>query len=220
MKTTTIALIVSLSPIAFGAAPLRAESIRLADGTMLEGKLGAPASVIVKTADGEQRVPFNLLPAEVQKLYWAGANGRNGSANGPVADEELDALANEVSLETWTQIAAIGSFRDKPERRGAGGLVVVKAFNAIEENWASVYSPKDTVGAAHDWSAQVARARGMLARGPQFMQKRWLELFVRAGEAVARRDSNEFGATLREMKRSSVATHPGLGNEKNFFTAK
>ena len=25
-----------------------------------------------------------------------------------MADEELDALANEVSLEAWTQIAAIG----------------------------------------------------------------------------------------------------------------
>ena len=192
MKTNSIALIVSLSSFAFGAAVLRAEPIRLGDGSVLEGTLGAPASVVVKTADGEQRVPFNLLAPELQKLYWPKADGAVAGAlvNGPVADEELDGLANEVSLEAWTQIAAIGSFRDKPERRGAGGLVVAKAFNAIEENWVSVYSPKDTVGAAGNWNDQVARARSLLVRAPQFMQKRWLELFIRAGSR-GRRDSNE-----------------------------
>lgn len=222
MKLLHIALIVPLSSLAFGAAVLRAEAIRLADGSVLEGTLGAPASVIVKTADGEQRVSFNLLAPELQKLYWPKTDGAGAAQtlNGVVTDEELDALANEVSLETWTQVAAIGSFRDKPERRGAGGLVVAKAFNAIEENWVSIYSPKDTVGAAGNWNTEVARAKVLLARAPQFMQKRWLELFIRAGDAVARRDSNEFAAALKELKRSSVAGQPGTANGKNFFTAK
>jgi hypothetical protein len=83
-----------------------------------------------------------------------------------------------------------------------------------------VYSPKDAVGAAGNWNEQVARARVLAARTPQFMQKRWLELFIRAGEAVARRDSNEFAVALRELKRSSVAGQPGPANGKNFFTAK
>ena len=48
------------------------------------------------------------------------------------------------------------------------------------------------------------------------MQRRWLELFIKAGEAVARRDSNEFAAAIRELKRSRVAAE----NSRNFFTAK
>jgi hypothetical protein len=85
---------------------------------------------------------------------------------------------------------------------------VTKAFNAIEENWVSVYSPKDTVGQAGNWDAQIARAKALQERAPQFLQKRWLAVFIKAGEAIARRDSNEFALLVRELKRSplSVAT--------------
>jgi hypothetical protein len=134
------------------------------------------------------------------------------------ADELLN-LANEVNLDTWEQVASIGSFRDRPEKRGTGGLVVTKAFNAIEENWVTVYSPKDPVGQAGNWDAQVARARQLQTPGTQFMQRRWLELFIKAGEAVSRRDSNEFASMVRELKRSPLTT-ASLETPRNFFTAK
>ncbi|MEA3212519.1 MAG: hypothetical protein QOE70_5576 [Chthoniobacter sp.] len=227
MKTNPTTLIVALSSIALGAATLRADSIKLADGTVVEGTLGAPATVIVKTATGDQRVPFALLPSELQRRYWNGPaamaaqpNAAQPELNGPVTDEEIEALANEVNLDVWTQIAAIGSFRDKPEKRGTGGLIVTKAFNALEENWVTVYSPKDSVGMARDWNAQVARAWLLEARPTQFMQKRWLDLFIKAGEAVSRKDSNEFALTLRELKRNTVTGQPGWASSRNFFTAK
>ena len=134
----------------------------------------------------------------------------------PVADEEIASLANDVNLEAWAHIASIGSFRDKPEKRGTGGLVVTKAFNAIEENWASVYSPKDVIGQAGDWSAALAKAKAMQARPVQFLQKRWLDSFVKAAEAVAARDSGEFAIHIRDLKRANLAGE----TTRNFFTAK
>jgi hypothetical protein len=69
-----------------------------------------------------------------------------------------------------------------------------------------------------DWNEQVGRAKELQNRTTQFMQRRWLELFIKAGEAVARRDSNEFAVCIRELKRSSLtaAAEP----TRNFFTAK
>jgi hypothetical protein len=64
--------------------------------------------------------------------------------------------------------------------------VVTKAFNALDENWVSVYSPKDAVGTAGNWNEQIARARALQERTTQFLQRRWLELFIRAGEAVGK----------------------------------
>ena len=208
-------LIVSLSSWLLAASlPARAEAIQLADGTVLNGQLGQPAQVVIKTAEGERTVPFGLLPAKLQKVYWAKADDQKNAA--ALTDEELASLANEVNLEAWTHVASIGSFRDKPEKRGTGGLVVTKAFNAIEENWASVYSPKDAVGQAGDWSVPLARAREMQARSVQFLQKRWLESFVKAAEAVAARDSGEFATHIRDLKRANLAGEP----TRNFFTAK
>ena len=217
MKSThllTTAMFLTLS-----ALNLRAEVFKLADGTSLDGTLAVPGEVTIKTSAGERKVAFALLPPEVQRRYLPSAEAPvapEAAAAGPVTDAEMEALANEVSLEAWTQASSIGSFRDKPEKRGAGGLVVMKAFNAIEENWVTIYSPKDAVGVVGNWQEQVARARELEARSPQFMQRRWLELFIKAGDAVARRDSNDFAAALRELKRSRVAAE----NSRNFFTAK
>jgi hypothetical protein len=202
----------------------QAETIRLADGTVLEGEPGVPTEVLISTASGEKKIAFALLPADVQQRYV-----QKTAAEAPVAapttvapapvGEELAALANDVNLETWFQVTAIGSFRDRPEKRGTGGLVVTKGFNALEENWVTVYTPKDDVGQAGNWATQVARARRLEASVSQFMQRRWLELFIKAGEAVSRRDSNEFAATLRELRRSPLTT-ASLGSPRNFFTAK
>ena len=221
MTSIDSTLIVSLSSWLLAASvPVRAEAIQLADGTVLNGELAPPAEVVVKTAAGERKVAFALLPLDLQKVYWAKAGEVKADAQtqtaGPVSDEELASLSNEVNLEAWAHVASIGSFRDKPEKRGSGGLVVTKAFNAIEENWASVYSPKDVVGQAGDWSGPLAKARAFQARPVQFLQKRWLDSFIKAAEAIAVRDSNEFAANVRELKRAKLAAE----TPRNFFTAK
>jgi hypothetical protein len=133
MKPINPSLVVSLLTVAFATFAARAESIRLADGTVLEGELGAPSEVSIKTAEGERRVAFSQLSAEAQKSVWAkwtlAGQGAEAAAAapqlaaalaGPAVEEALSALASEVNLETWEHIAAIGSFRDKPEKRGAG----------------------------------------------------------------------------------------------------
>ena len=201
MNTINSTLIVSLSSWLIAASlPARADAIQLNDGTVLNGQLAPPAEVVIKTAEGERKVAFSLLPVDLQKVYWAKAEEAKSdsqpSKTAPVADEEIASLASEVNLEAWAHVASIGSFRDKPEKRGTGGLVVTKAFNAIEENWASVYPAKDVTGQARDWSAPLAKARAMQARPIQFLQKRWLDSFVKAAEAVAARDSAEFASAL------------------------
>ena len=208
------ALIVLLSSC-FGA---HADVLRLTDGTVVTGQLAPPVEIVVKTPEGDRRVPFTLLPPDAQKLYWAPLEPAKveAAAGAPVSDDEIAALANAVNLETWMQVASIGSFRDRPEKRGVGGLVVTKAFNALEENWLSVYSPKDPIGQAQDWNDPLARARALTARPLQFLQKRWIESFIRAAEAVALRDSNEFATAVREMKKAKLAGEP----RPNFFTAK
>lgn len=221
MNTIKSTLIVSLSSWLLAASlPASAEAIQLTDGTVLDGQLGQPSEVIIKTVEGERIVPFGLLPAKLQKVYWAKADEAKNDArlnvSAAITDDEIANLANEVNLEAWTQVASIGSFRDKPEKRGTGGLVVTKAFNAIEENWASVYSPKDAVGQAGDWSVPLAKARELQARPIQFLQKRWLDSFVKAAEAVAARDSGEFATHMRDLKRANL----GGENARNFFTAK
>lgn len=221
MITINSNLIVSLSALVLtSVTAARAEVIRLADGTILEGELAPPTEVTVNTASGPRKVAFILLPRELQRAYWAKAGEATNDpapvAGAAVADEEIAALANEVNLEVWGQVTAIGSFRDKPEKRGTGGLVVTPAFNALEENWASVYSPKDTVGQSGNWDAQLTNARLLLTRPTQFVKKRWLESFIKAGEAVAARDSNGFATHVRELKRNGLAVE----NPRNFFTAK
>ena len=221
MKPINPTLIVSLSSwLLTATVPARAEAIPLADGTVLNGELAPPAEIVVKTAAGERKVAFALLPAEMQKVYWAKAGEVKTDTPPqtavPVSDEEIATLSNEVNLEAWAHVASIGSFRDKPEKRGTGGLVVTKAFNAIEENWASIYSPKDAVGQAGDWSGPLAKARAFQARPVQFLQKRWLDSFIKAAEAVAVRDSGEFAAQIRDLKRAKFAAE----TPRNFFTAK
>lgn len=225
MKTTQ--LMVGLFSLGTATA-LHADTFRLTDGTTVEGELDAPTEVTLKTATGERRVAFSLLPAEIQQRYWrksaeVAAVAAVGTAPmAPVVDTDLANLAAEVSLDTWSQVAGITSFRDKPERRGTGGLVVTKAFNALEENWATVYGTKSPVGTAGAWEGQLTRARAMQERTTQFVQRRWLELFIKAGEAVARRDSNEFATLIREMSRSPLAGVAIVAPEsgRNFFTAK
>ncbi len=221
MKSINSTLIVSLSSwFLVTSLPARADAIQLNDGTVLDGQLAPPAEVVIKTADGERKVAFALLPVDLQKVYWAKAQEAKSDVQTtktmPVADEEIASLANEVNLEAWAHVASIGSFRDKAEKRGTGGLVVTKAFNAIEENWASVYSPKDAVGLAGDWGSSLAKAKAMQARPVQFLQKRWLDSFVKAAEAIAERESGEFAIHVRDLKRANLAGEP----TRNFFTAK
>ena len=214
-------LIVSLSSWLLAAAlPVCADTIPLADGTVLNGELAPPAEVVVKTASGERRVAFALLPVEMQTIYWAQAadlkNEAQPATGAPVSDEEIAGISNEVNLKAWSHVATISSFRDKPEKRDNHGLLVTKAFNAIDENWASVYSPKDAVGQTGNWSGPLAKARAMQARTVQAVQKRWLDTFIKAAEAVAARDSGEFSAQVRELKRTRIAAEI----PRNFFTAK
>ena len=221
MITVNSTLIVSLSALVLtSASAVRAEVIHLADGTIFEGELAPPTEVTINTASGPRKVAFALLPRELQRTYWAkvgeATNDPAPVAGASVTDEEIAGLANEVNLEVWGQVTAIGSFRDKPEKRGTGGLVVTQAFNAIEENWASVYSPKDVVGQSGNWDAQLTTARSLLTRPTQFVKKRWLESFIKAGEAVAARDSNGFATHVRELKRNGLPVE----NPRNFFTAK
>ncbi len=218
----TLHLIVGM--FSLGTVATQADVLRLTDGTVLEGELGEPSEVIVKTAAGEKRIAFSLLPPEVQQRYWRQAAEQAALANAAaivanVTATDLAALAEEVNLNTWEQVASISSFRDKPEKRGTGGLVIVKAFNALEANWNSVYSPKDPVGEEGNWDAQVTKARQLLSQTNVFIQRRWLESFIKAGEAVARRDSNEFAVMIRELKGNPLAT-ASLENSQNFFTAK
>lgn len=219
----TIVAMFSLGSIAgVNAAP-----VQLADGTTIEGQLGQPAEVIVHTANGERRVAFAALAPEVQRLYWqkpvetaaAPVKAAPVLASATTLDEDLAALANEVNLSTWEQIASMASFRDRAEKRGSGGLVVTKGANALSQTWVSVYSPKDPVGVAGNWDAQVTKARALQERSTQFIQKRWLDLFIQAGEAVAKRDSDEFAAAVREFKRWPLAV-AAIENSQNFFTAK
>ena len=221
MNTINSTLIVSLSSFIIATSvSANAEAIHLTDGTVLTGQLAPPSEIVVKTAEGDRKVAFHLLPEKLQKVYWAvTAEAKPGavtSSVGSVSDEEIANLAREVNLEAWLQVATIGSFRDKAEKRGTGGLVVTKAFNAIGENWASVYSEKDAVGQAGDWSASLAKARVLQTRPIQFLHKRWLDSFIKAAEAVAARDSAEFAAHIRDLKRASLAGEA----TRNFFTAK
>ncbi|MHA3774052.1 hypothetical protein ACXR0O_21195 [Verrucomicrobiota bacterium sgz303538] len=226
----TIHLIVGM--FSLGTVTTQADVLHLTDGTVLDGEIGVPTEVTVRTTVGEKRIPFSLLPADVQQRYWrksaeeaavakstVEAPAVSTSPASSITADDIIALANEVGLDTWGQVTAIGSFRDRPEKRGTGGLVVTKAFNALEENWVTVYSPKDPVGQAGNWDPQVAKARHFLAQTGQFMQRRWLENFIKAGEAVARRDSNEFALLVRELRRNPLTT-AFVENPRNFFTAK
>lgn len=122
--------------------------------------------------------------------------------SGTVTGEELAALANDVNLPAWTQLA------------------MGRDFTTIEEGWVAVYSPKDAVGAARDWKAQVKVARALAVRTSTAGQKRWLDLFIKAGEAVGRRDGMQFTAALRALESDSPAGRIALAANRNFFTAK
>ena len=123
-------------------------------------------------------------------------------AAAPVANEELSALANDVNLSAWVQVAA------SPD------------FATIEEGWVAVYSPKDAVGMARDWDLQLAQARSLATRATQPRQKRWLQLFIKAGEAVARKDSVRFIASVRSLGREIAAPGGTLAVNANFLGAK
>ena len=80
----------------------------------------------------------SVLAAEIDQVTEAQVELAVSRA---VTGEDLAALANEVNLPAWMQLA---SRRD---------------LTSIDEGWVTVYSPKDPVGAAHDWSEQVKTAR-------------------------------------------------------------
>jgi hypothetical protein len=202
MNTTYIkTMVVALSTMITAA---NADVIRLSDGTAYDGDLAEPATVLIRTASGEVEVPFAKLPPELQRRYWAPKQAQTMA--GPVTNDELAALAASVNLKTWAQVASIGSFRDRPEKRGTGGLIITKAFNAIEENWPGIYVEGHALSNTRHWQDALERAKNIMARQPQFLQKRWLETFISAAEAVNKRDSAEFAKQVRELRRSTVAS--------------
>jgi hypothetical protein len=194
-------MVVSLGML---AATGRADLIRLNDGTAYQGELAAPVSVTIKTADGDQVVPFAQLPPHLQAAYWKKGEAAAPIA-GPVQNDELAALSASVNLKTWSLVTAYGSFRDKPERRGTGGLVVTKAFNALEENWNGVYPAGHALAQTRHWQGALDRAKTLLARPNQYLQKRWLEAFIEAAAAVQRRDSAEFARNVRFLRQHPLA---------------
>ncbi len=121
---------------------------------------------------------------------------------GAVSNDELAALSNAVNLPAWIQLAA---GRD---------------FSTIDENWAAVYSPKDAVGAARDWSTQITEARSLVTRATQAEQKRWLGHFIKAGEAVARKNANQLAAVLRLLEADFLSDRTAMASNRKFFTAK
>jgi hypothetical protein len=199
--TTLVVLLGTLATVA------TAERIRLNDGTTYEGELGPPTTVTIQTATGTVQVPFASLAPETQRLYWQKNPEAAAAAAvaGPITNDDLAALSASVHLKTWSQITAFGSFRDKPEKRGAGGLIVTKAWNAIEENWAGVYAEGHALATAKHWQDAIARAKALLTRQPQYLQKRWLEMFIEAAEALNQRDSAEFAQKVRALKQSPLA---------------
>lgn len=201
MKTTKMSNAVVLLGVM--ALTAQADIIRLNDGTTYDGELGAPEVVNVQTASGPVKVRFAALPPELQKQYWQ--KNLEPVEAGPLSIEDLATLSASVHLKTWAQVTSFGSFRDKPEKRGAGGLIVTKAWNAIEENWAGVYPPGHALAQTRHWQESIDRAKAMLARQPQFLQKRWLETFISAAEALDRRDSAEFARQVRALKQSPLA---------------
>jgi hypothetical protein len=124
------------------------------------------------------------------------------SVRGAVANDDLAALANDVNLPAWTQLASS------------------RSFTTIEEGWVAIYSPKDAVGAARDWSAQLKVARSFAGRTRTSGQRHWLDLFIKAGEAVGRQDAPQFTAALRALESDSPSGRIALAANPNFFTAK
>lgn len=121
---------------------------------------------------------------------------------GAVSNDELAALSNAVNLPAWIQLAMGGD------------------FSTIEEHWAAVYSPKDSVGAARDWSGQTTEARSLAARATHAGQKRWLGLFIKAGEAVGRKNAPQLTTALRALEAAAPSDRTALAANRNYFTAK
>ena len=83
--------------------------------------------------------------------------------------------------------------------------MVTKAFNAIEENWDGVYPAGHALTQMRHWQSALNRAKTLLARPNQYLQKRWLEAFIEAGAAVQARDSAEFARNVRFLRQHPLA---------------
>ncbi len=194
-----------ISGLAITASLATAAPISLADGTTVEGELGPPVTVTIITAAGEQQVPFAQLPAELQARYWKNPADVVGMKTVPVTNDEIVALGHSVNFKTWAQLTAISTFRDRPEKRGPGGLVVTPAFNAIAENWAGVYPAGHALAIQPTWQEPLARAKALPMRPTQGLQKYWLEQFVLAAEAIAKKDTAAFVLHFRSLKESLLS---------------
>jgi hypothetical protein len=128
-------------------------------------------------------------------------NAVESDLSGSLGDQ-LATLANDVNLSAWTRIAASQDFR------------------TIEESWVAVYSPKDAVGTAQDWNAQLKMARTLAHSTSLPAQQRWLARFIEASEAVAHKDSGRFAIAVRSLENELFASQTALAANQNIFTAK
>ena len=124
------------------------------------------------------------------------------SVLGTVSSGELTVISDDANLTAWIQLA-----------KG-------QALNPLEESWSAIYSPKDKVGVAGNWRVQLTQARSLAARATHPNQKRWLNLFIRACEAVERRDAPRFSSALCGLEVHRTLDSTALVPERKFFTAK
>lgn len=144
---------------------------------------------------------FGASPLRAETVAEAGSQAES-IVTSAVTGDELAALANDVNLPAWAQLALSPS------------------FTSIEEGRVAVYSPKDAVGTARDWDTQVKVARHLAGRTRTPGQRHWLNLFIKAGEALARKDALRFASAVRALESEPWVGRIAIAGNPNFFTAK
>jgi hypothetical protein len=183
MNPINSTLIVSLSALVLtSATAVRAEVIRLADGTILEGELAPPTEVTINTASGPRKIAFRSAPARTATAYWAKAgeapNDPAPVAGTSVTDEEIAALANEVNLEVWGQVTAIGHFATSPRSAELAAWWSHRP-STLSKKTGPRFIRQRCVGQSEIGTCNSRPRALLLTRPTQFVKKRWLESFIK-----------------------------------------